>query len=99
MTEPRALPGGYPRTGAPLARDGVPPWDRTAEGVLATRRAVSLLRSRRRTFLFCAMITFKDIVGLGVLLRLRYCDIGFILYGTSCLQSMIIRVIYSSCKN
>ena len=29
-----------------------PPLDRTAERALATRRAVSLLRSRRRTFLF-----------------------------------------------
>ena len=35
--------------------DGVAPspGDRPAEGVLTTRRAVCLLRSRRRTFLFC----------------------------------------------
>ena len=30
---------------------GTPPRDRTADGVLDTRRAVCLLRSRRRTFL------------------------------------------------
>ena len=35
----------------PPARDGLPPWDITAEGVLATRRAICLLRSRRRTVL------------------------------------------------
>ena len=43
---------GYPppptRTEVPLP----PPLDRTAEQALATRRAVCLLRSRRRTFLF-----------------------------------------------
>ena len=45
---------GSPR---PSAVDGgthppLPPRDRAAERVLATRRAVCLLRSRRRTFLF-----------------------------------------------
>ena len=65
--------GGGPRTGYPLATDGVPlcqsgmeyplamdgvppsqGWgtqDRTTEGVLSKRRAVFLLRSRRRTYL------------------------------------------------
>ena len=50
--------GGYPGQVPP--RGGysgqVPPWGgypgRTTEGVLTTRRAVCLLRSRRRTFLF-----------------------------------------------
>ena len=55
--------GGYPcrvpLQGTPPARSGwgVPCWGggypvRTTEGVLTTRRAVCLLRSRRRTFLF-----------------------------------------------
>ena len=50
--------GGYLRWGTPeqgwgtpLARDGIPPRDRTADGVLDTPRPVCLLRSRRRTFL------------------------------------------------
>ena len=50
--------GGYPGWGVPWS--GTPParsgWGgypgRTTEGVLTTRRAVCLLRSRRRTFLF-----------------------------------------------
>ena len=50
------LPGGYPARG----QVGYPPGQvrmggypvRTTEGVLTTRRAVCLLRSRRRTFLF-----------------------------------------------
>ena len=66
---PRSLvPGpfqGYPVSpGWGVPQDRVPPartllgyphsWDRTAERALATRRAVCLLRSRRRTFLsFC----------------------------------------------
>ena len=49
-----------PRSQARSGQDGVPPrlgWgtliqDRTEDGVLATRRAVCLLRSRRRTSLF-----------------------------------------------
>ena len=41
-------PGGVPGSGTP--RGGYP--GRTTEGVLTTRRAVCLLRSRRRTFLF-----------------------------------------------
>ena len=41
--------GGVPRSGTP-PRGGYP--GRTTEGVLTTRRAVCLLRSRRRTFLF-----------------------------------------------
>ena len=42
------------RVGFPLERDGVPPspQDKTAEWVIATRWAICLLRSRRRTFLF-----------------------------------------------
>ena len=39
-----------PGWGTPLQRWGTP-WDRTADGVLDTRRAVCLLRSRRRTVL------------------------------------------------
>ena len=50
--------GGYPAWGVPWS--GTPPpartgrgyLGRTTEGVLNTRRAVCLLRSRRRTFLF-----------------------------------------------
>ena len=45
-TPPR---GGYPGSGTPPT-GGYP--GRTAEGVLTTRRAVCLLRSCRRTFLF-----------------------------------------------
>ena len=52
------LPGEYPARGTKV---GYPPPDqdggggypvRTTEGVLTTQRAVCLLRSRRRTFLF-----------------------------------------------
>ena len=46
--------GATPGQFTPPSRDGVPPPPpRTAEGVLATRRAVCLLRSRRRTFFLC----------------------------------------------
>ena len=49
-------PGGYLRWGVPP-----PPGDRTTERVLATRRAVKcLLRSRRRTCLFCFEMKFKE---------------------------------------
>ena len=41
--------GGVPRSRYPPPRGGYP--GRTTEGVLTTRRAVCLLRSRRRTFL------------------------------------------------
>ena len=44
-------PGGVPRSGTPPPRGGGYP-GRTTEGVLTTRRAVCLLRSRRRTFWF-----------------------------------------------
>ena len=47
----RSRQGGVPKVGVPPGRDGVPPSVRTTEGVLATRQAVCLLRSRRRTFL------------------------------------------------
>ena len=53
-------PGGFPGLGTPpkggVPGSGTPPGGvypgRTTEGVLTTRRAVCLLRSRRRTFLF-----------------------------------------------
>ena len=50
-------PPSQDRTGVPLVRTGIPPGthlpqDRTAERVLATHRAVCLLRSLRRTFFF-----------------------------------------------
>ena len=65
------LPGGYPRQCTPPARvppGRVPPPGqvrmgggcypvRTTEGVLTTRRAVCLLRSRRRTFLYSIEVT------------------------------------------
>ena len=48
-------PGGVPRSGYP-PRGGYsgypPPGGGSTEGVLTTRRAVCLLRSRRRTFLY-----------------------------------------------
>ena len=44
--------GGYPGPGTPPGGGGVPDLGRTTEGVLTTRRAVCLLRSRRRTFLY-----------------------------------------------
>ena len=52
------LPRGYPWHGVPPSRgtlpwQGVPP-TRPAQCVLATRHLVYLLRSRRRTFLFCS---------------------------------------------
>ena len=52
------LVGGYPARGypgrvPPPARSGGGYPVRTTEGVFTTRRAVCLLRSRRRTFLFC----------------------------------------------
>ena len=47
-TRVRYPPGGVPGSGTPPG--GYP--GRTTEGVLTTRRAVCLLRSRRRTFLF-----------------------------------------------
>ena len=53
--------GGYPGRVPPPARSG---WGgypvRTTEGVVTTRRAVCLLRSRRRTFLFCNISRTAD---------------------------------------
>ena len=47
------LPGYPPRQGTPQPRSGGGGYPvRTTKGVLTTRRAVCLLRSRRRTFLF-----------------------------------------------
>ena len=50
------LPGGYPARGVPCRGVGYPAGGgypvRTTEVVVTTRRAVCLLRSRRRTFLF-----------------------------------------------
>ena len=43
--------GGYPIPGPGGYSGNTPPPDRAAQRVLATRRAVCLLRSRRRTFL------------------------------------------------
>ena len=54
------------RDGVLLAGDGVPP-NRTEEGVFAMRRAVCLLRSRRRTFLF-----YYIFVGFRVLWMVNY---------------------------
>ena len=55
---PPGVGGGYPDP--PRGVPGqVPPPART-EGVLTTRRAVCLLRSRRRTFLFC--VSMKSVV-------------------------------------
>ena len=50
--------GGY--EGDPLPSMGSPthPRDRTAHGVLDTPRSVCLLRSRRRSFLFCLQVRF-----------------------------------------
>ena len=53
MGYPPIWPGQY---GVPPARDGVPPRDRRAVGVLDTPRSVCLLRSRRRTFLCCDIL-------------------------------------------
>ena len=46
----RVPPAGYPSPGQVRTGGGYPV--RTTEGVLTTQRAVCLLRSRRRTFLF-----------------------------------------------
>ena len=53
-TPSRSRQGGTP---PPPSRDGVPPLPpvRPTEGVLAMRRSVCLLRSRRRTFLFISI--------------------------------------------
>ena len=54
--------GPWPGIEYPPARDGVPsapPPDRTAEGVFATRRAVCLLRSGRRTFLLPVIFGYR----------------------------------------
>ena len=48
-TQVRSPPGGVPGSGTPPWGGGYP--GRTTEGVFTTRRAVCLLRSRRRTFL------------------------------------------------
>ena len=74
--------GGYPAEGCTqvgYTLQGIPPGQvrtggypvRTTEGVLTTRRAVCLLRSRRRTFLFWNQVDSKIMLGLtGVLLVL-----------------------------
>ena len=65
------LAGGYPGRGDTLA-GGYPGWGgypgrgrgdpgRTTEGVLTTRRAVCLLPSRRRTFLFNVSFTLNNL--------------------------------------
>ena len=46
----------WPEMGYTLARDGVPTRDRTADWVLDTRRAVCLLRSRRRIVLLFLLL-------------------------------------------
>ena len=55
--------GGVPMSGYPPGGYPDPPWGgypgRTTEGVLTTRRAVCLLRSRRRTFLFVYFLGSK----------------------------------------
>ena len=61
------LPGGYPAGGYPGRVSPRPGQDgggypvRTTEGVLTTRRAVGLLRSRRRTFLYRFIFNLKII--------------------------------------
>ena len=50
--------GGYPGRGGTLAGGGGYPI-RTTQGVLATLRAVCLLRSRRRTFLFFLQMVYN----------------------------------------
>ena len=45
-------PPGQVRMGYPPARTGVPPQDRIAEQALTMQRAVCLLHSHKRTFLF-----------------------------------------------
>ena len=47
-------------TGVSPSRDGISPGDRAAQRVLATRRAVCLLRSRRRTFLSPITLTSEN---------------------------------------
>ena len=66
---PSTWPGGYP--GYPLSRPGMryppnpdlgqgtSPPPQTWDGVLATRRAVCLLRSRRRTFLLVSSFDMR----------------------------------------
>ena len=60
------LTGRYPRVGYPPGQVRVgyppPPQDGIAERALATRRAVCLLRSRRRTFLFTNNFTLNKLV-------------------------------------
>ena len=70
--------GVYPRTRYRLARDGVtPPPDRTAEVVLAMRRTVCLLRSRRRTFLYEGGCQKWNPYNLNIYVRLLICRIIF----------------------
>ena len=56
------LLGGYPAKEGTLLGGTLPEGDpvRTTEGVLTTRQAVCLLRSRRRTFLFCVSLDLSD---------------------------------------
>ena len=62
---PRGVPDRVPPQGGYLTgyppRGGYP--GRTTEGVLTTRRAVCLLRSRRRTFLFVCYFNVKSFPG------------------------------------
>ena len=59
------LAGGYPGRVPPPARSGGGYPVRTTEGVFTTRRAVCLLRSRRRTFLFSCSFgeKFGQVIG------------------------------------
>ena len=73
-TLPGPAGGGYPGQGGTLPGGnlaGRVPWlggypVRTTKGVLATRRAVCLLRSRRRTFL---LIVSLDSIYVGLLIE------------------------------
>ena len=62
--------GGYPGVSPcpgmryPLSWDGVFPRDKTTEGILAMQRAVCLLCSRRRTFLFLCLSLFSSNYGI-----------------------------------
>ena len=59
----RGVPGsGTPPGGGTRTPPGGGYPGRTTEGVLTTRRAVCLLRSRRRTFLFCYILPFLNII-------------------------------------
>ena len=58
----RSSRGGVPRLGTPPGRTGGYPV-RTTKGVLTTRRAVCLLRSRRRTFLLFTELGDDKIYG------------------------------------